>query len=151
MSRESLPDAADSNTRPYLIFFSYLGTCFLTAVFIIVKLLKTSTVLQKSATAQTLSSKHVWLFASLAAASLATTWTFMFRYFNASYQAWLLFQSRYELDPHQKHWGLWLRQTSLFREAWETVIVGSARYWWSHQIFFFALGLGLFLEQKGVT
>tara|TARA_R110002003_G_scaffold1926_10_gene23778 strand:+ start:7145 stop:7375 length:231 start_codon:yes stop_codon:yes gene_type:complete len=73
----------------------------------------------------------------------------MFKYFNVSYQTWLMWRSYYELDPHHRHWGLWLRETSLFREAWETVVVGNARYWWSHQIFFFALGLGLYLEQKG--
>lgn len=150
MHREPPPDGADTNTRPYLIFFSYLTTCFLVAVFIILKLRKRSSVLQKSTTARPPPKKHVYLFSALAAGSLLTTWGFMIQYFNVSYKTWLMWRSYYELDAHHMHWGLWLRETSLFREAWETVIVGNSRYWWSHQIFFFALGLGLYLEQKGI-
>ncbi|KAF2844879.1 hypothetical protein T440DRAFT_435721 [Plenodomus tracheiphilus IPT5] len=150
MHREPPPEGADTNTRPYFIFFGYLATCFGVAVFIILKLLKRVHVLQKSTTAQLPPKKHVWLFAVLSAGSLLTTWTHMFHYFKISYDTWLMWRSYYELDPHQMHWGLWLKETSLFREAWETVIIGNARYWWSHQIFFFALGLGLHLEQKGI-
>lgn len=150
MHREPPPDGADTNTRPYLIFFSYMTTCFVVAVFIILKLLKRSSVLQKSTTAKLPPRKHVYLFSALAAGSLLTTWTFMIKYFNVSYKTWLMWRSYYELDAHHRHWGLWLRETGLFREAWETVIVGNSRYWWSHQIFFFALGLGLYLEQKGM-
>ncbi|KAF1845439.1 uncharacterized protein K460DRAFT_355260 [Cucurbitaria berberidis CBS 394.84] len=148
--REAPPQGADTNTRPYLIFFSYLGTCVSVTVFIILKILKRYSVLQKSTTAQPPPRKHVWLFTALAVGSLATTWSFMVQYFSISYQTWLMWRSYLELDPHHRHWGLWLRETSLFKEAWETLIVGTARYWWSHQIFFFALGLGLYLEQKGI-
>ncbi|KAF2036730.1 hypothetical protein EK21DRAFT_52058 [Setomelanomma holmii] len=150
MNRTPPPEGADTNTRPYLIFFSYLTTCFGVSVFIILGILKKYTVLKKSTTASPPPSKHVWFFSALAAGSLLSTWTYMFKYFNVSYQTWLMWRSYYELDPHHRHWGLWLRETSLFREAWETVVVGNTRYWWSHQIFFFALGLGLYLEQKGV-
>ncbi|KAF2830771.1 hypothetical protein CC86DRAFT_343779 [Ophiobolus disseminans] len=150
MNREPPPEGADTNTRPYLIFFSYMLTCFLVSVFIIAKIFKKYAVLKKSTTASPPPSKHVWLFSILAAGSLLTTWTFMVKYFNVSYQAWLMWRSYYELDPHHRHWGLWLKETSLFHEAWETVVVGNARYWWSHQIFFFALALGLYLEQRGV-
>ncbi|OAL52269.1 hypothetical protein IQ07DRAFT_678291 [Pyrenochaeta sp. DS3sAY3a] len=150
MHKEPPPDGADTNTRPYLIFFSYLGTCFSVAVFIVLRLLKRSIVLQKSTTAKLPPKKHVFLFSTLAAGSLLTTWTYMVKYFDVSYKTWLMWRSYYELDPHHRHWGLWLRETGLFREAWETVIIGNARYWWSHQIFFFALGLGLYLEQKGI-
>ncbi|KAH9862605.1 hypothetical protein IAQ61_010023 [Plenodomus lingam] len=144
------PEGADTNTRPYLIFFGYLAACFGVAVFIILRLLKRAYVLQKSTTAHLPPRKHVWLFGLLSVGSLVTTWTHMVHYFKISYDTWLMWRSYYELDPHQMHWGLWLQETSLFREAWETVIVGNARYWWSHQIFFFALALGLYLEQKGV-
>ena len=149
MHREPPPEGSDTNTRPYVIFFSYLLTCFGVAVFIILKLIQRASVLQKLTTAQPPPRKHVLLFCALAAGSLLTTWAHMFQYFKLSYGQWLMWRSYYKLEPHQNHWGLWLKETSLFREAWESVIIGNARYWWSHQIFFFALGLGLYLEQKG--
>jgi hypothetical protein len=149
MNRTPPPDGADTNTRPYLIFFSYMLTCFGVSVFIIQRIAKKHSSLRKSSTAKPPPGKDVWLFSALAASSLLTTWTFMFKYFNVSYKTWLMWRSYYELDPHQRHWGLWLKETSLFHEAWELVVVGNARYWWSHQIFFFALGLGLYMEQKG--
>lgn len=74
----------------------------------------------------------------------------MFHYFRVSYQAWAMWRSRYDVSQDRMHWGLWLTETSLFREFWETIVVGNARYWWSHQIFFFASGLGLSLEEKGM-
>ncbi|KAF1944776.1 hypothetical protein EJ02DRAFT_442343 [Clathrospora elynae] len=150
MHREPPPKGADTNTRPYVIFFSYLATCFSVAVFIILKLTKRYNVLAKSATAQLPPKKHIWLFSVLATGSLLTTWSYMVQYFSVSYQSWLMWRSYYELEPQHKHWGLWLKETSLFREAWQTVVIGNARYWWSHQIFFFALGLGLYLEKKGI-
>ncbi|KAL6708968.1 hypothetical protein ACN47E_002095 [Coniothyrium glycines] len=150
MHREPPPEGADNNTRPFVIFFGYLATCLGLAVFIVSRLFKKSLQPPKSSVALLPPKRHVYLFSALAASSLLTTWTHMFRYFSVSYQIWLMWRSHYELKPHQKHWGLWLKETSLFREAWETVIIGNARYWWSHQIFFFALGLGLYLDQKGV-
>ncbi|KAH3918919.1 hypothetical protein HBH56_026400 [Parastagonospora nodorum] len=150
MNRTPPPDGADTNTRPYLIFFSYMLTCFSVSVFIIQRIVKKNTVLKKSTILTPPPRKQVWLFSALAAGSLLTTWGFMIQYFNVSYKTWLMWRSYYELDPHHRHWGLWLRETSLFHEAWELVVVGNARYWWSHQIFFFALGLGIYMEQRGV-
>lgn len=150
MNRKPPPEGADTNTRPYVIFFSYMLTCFSVAVYIIVKITQKHAVLKKSTVNQLPPRKHLWLFASLAAGSLLTTWTYMVKYFNLSYRTWLMWRSYYELDPSHRHWGLWLKETSLFKEAWEIVVVGNARYWWSHQIFFFALGLGLYMEQKGM-
>jgi hypothetical protein len=148
VNRTPPPDGADTNTRPYLIFFSYILTCLGVSVFIIQRIVKKNAALQKSATSSPPPSKHVWLFSALAVGSLLTTWGFMVQYFNVSYKAWLMWRSYYELDPHHRHWGLWLRETSLFHEAWELVVVGNARYWWSHQIFFFALSLGLYMDQR---
>jgi hypothetical protein len=142
-------DKMDSNARPYGIFFSYLGVCFAVAVFIIFKLFEKYKTLHESSPAKLPSKKHVRVFALLAACSLLSTWGFMFRYFQWSYQTWLAERSQDNLDPSVKHWGLWLKETSLFKEAWESVIVGHTRYWWSHQIFFFACVLGLHLEWKG--
>lgn len=144
-----MPEGYDNNTRAYSIFYGYLLTCAGLAAFIIHRLLKSYIVLSKSRTARPPPKKHVMVFAALATGSLLTTWYYMLQYFKVSYQTWLMWRSYWELSPDKNHWGIWLRETSLFKEAWELVIVGNARYWWSHQIFFFACALGLALEQKG--
>lgn len=144
------PSLGTSNTRPYLIFLSYIATCFSLAVFITVKLFSRYSVLHKSTTTKPPPRRYILLFTALAVGSLFSTWSFMIKYFNTSYQTWLLRRHCYELDPHQRHWGLWLKETGLFREAWEIVLTGVLRYWWSHQIFFHALGLSLYMEQKGI-
>lgn len=150
MQRKPLPAGADTNVRAYSIFFSYLLLCFSLTVFIVQKLLKSYSLLSKSTTARTPPRKHVQYFVFLAIFSLGTTWYYMFRYFQTSYRIWLMWRSIYELAPDQTHWGLWLKETSLFKEAWEIAIIGAGRYWWTLQIFFFACGLGLNLEQKGM-
>ncbi|KAJ4295351.1 hypothetical protein N0V90_007363 [Kalmusia sp. IMI 367209] len=150
MHKDPPPPGTDTNSRAYLIFFSYLGLCVSLSVFIIYRLIQNYNVLSKSTTARLPERKHIRVFAILAAASLFTTWYYMFNYFRVSYQAWAMWRSRFEISQDKMHWGLWLKETSLFREAWETVIVGNSRYWWSHQIFFFACGLGLSLEERGV-
>lgn len=149
MNKRPVPAGADTNARAYLIFFGYLATCVLLTAYVVQKLLKNYVVLSKSTTARPPPRNHVLLFVSLAAGSLLTTWYHMIRYFQVSYQVWLMWRSYYQLSDDQNHWGLWLRETSLFKEAWEIAIVGNARYWWTHQIFFFACALGLALEQKG--
>ncbi|KAJ4359494.1 uncharacterized protein N0V89_000048 [Didymosphaeria variabile] len=136
--------------RAYFMFFSYLGLCFSLSVFIIYKLVQKYNVLSRSTTGRLPAKAHIRTFAILAALSLFTTWYYMSNYFRVSYQAWAMWRSRYEISQDKMHWGLWLKETSLFREAWETIVVGNARYWWSHQIFFFASGLGLSLEERGV-
>jgi hypothetical protein len=151
MKKIPVPEGEDSNTRAITIFFSYLFLCFSLTVFIVLKLLKSYVVLSKSRTARPPPRKHVYLFSILAILSLTTTWYHMFQYFALSYKQWLTWRSWYELTPDQKHWGLWLRHTSLFREAWETTVIGFARYWWTNQIFFFACALGLDLERLGTS
>ncbi len=138
-----------SNARPYGIFITYMLTCLAVTVFIIVQLVARTERLRALRPSQLPQKRHVALFAILAALSLLSTWSFMFRYFQWSYDNWLTVRSEHGLDPSVKHWGLWLKETSLFREAWESVIVGHNRYWWSHQIFFFACALGLHSEWKG--
>ncbi|KAF2465394.1 uncharacterized protein BDR25DRAFT_269930 [Lindgomyces ingoldianus] len=150
MAKKPIPEGWDSNLRPILIFISYFCLCLSLTVFIIGKLATSYYVLAKSKTASIPPRKHVLLFIFLAISSLATTWYHMVRYFQWSYNMWVMWRSFYELTPDEKHWGLWLRHTSLFKEAWEIAIIGHARYWWTHQIFLFACGLGLALEQKGI-
>lgn len=145
-----VPYGMDSNTRAYAIFFSYLGACIGLTAFIIQRLFKNFTVLSKSKTAQPPPKKYVYLFVLLAIGSLGTTWYHMLLFFRWSYRTWLMWRQHYQLTTEMTHWGLWLSETSLFKEAWEAVLVGFARYWWSNQIFFFALALGLDLERKGI-
>ncbi|KAL5397359.1 hypothetical protein PMIN06_005573 [Paraphaeosphaeria minitans] len=144
------PPEEDTNIRAYALFFSYLGLCFFLSVFIVFKLVRNYIVLSKSTTARLPAKAHVRTFATLAALSIFTTWYYMFHYFRVSYLAWAMWRSRYDVSQDTMHWGLWLTETSLYREFWETIVVGNARYWWSHQIFFFASGLGLSLEERGI-
>ncbi|KAF2866947.1 hypothetical protein BDV95DRAFT_191518 [Massariosphaeria phaeospora] len=150
MQKKPVPAGADTNTRAYAIFFSYLLTCFSLTVYVIVKLLRNYSLLTKSTTARPPPARHVRSFMVLAAGSIFTRWYFILRYFENSYQFWVMWRSYYQLEPHHMHWGLWLKETSLFREAWEAAIVGNARYWWTHQIFFFACAFGLSLDQRGL-
>jgi hypothetical protein len=149
MDKGPSPAGADANTRAYVIFFSYLGLCAVLTAFIITKLFKSYSVLAKSSTAKPPPKRYVVLFALLAAASLCTTWYYMLKYFELSYNQWMMWRSNYQLPPETMHFGLWLKETKLFKEAWEVAIVGNSRYWWTHQIFFFACGLGLDLERRG--
>jgi hypothetical protein len=151
MHKDPPPPGEDTNARAYGIFFSYLGLCLSLSAFIIYKLVRNYNVLSETTTARLPVKAHVRTFAMLAALSLFTTWYYMVNYLRVSYQAWAMWRSRYDVSQDKMHWGLWLTETSLFRETWETVIVGNARYWWSHQIFFFACGLGLSLEERGMS
>jgi hypothetical protein len=137
-----------TNIKPYAIFAGYMLTCLSTAIFIAFRAIQRFLALDRLGTVP---KRDVWLFTALASGSLLTTWTYMFRYFEFSYQNWLLSRAHYALDPTATHWGLWLKETSLFKEAWEMVIADHKRYWWSHQIFSFAMGLGLYMEQKGTA
>ena len=151
MNEKDLHQSSPSNVRPYGIFITYLSTCLAVAVFIITKLVGRRQPLQAAVPLPKPPRTHVVTFATLAACSLLSTWGFMFRYFQWSYDNWLALRSQHGLDPSVKHWGLWLRETSLFKEAWASVVIGHNRYWWSHQIFFFALALGLHSEWKGLS
>ena len=74
MNKRPVPAGADTNTRPYAIFFSYLGLCFLLTVYVVQKLTKNYTVLSKSRSARPPSNRYVVLFTGLAACSLFSTW-----------------------------------------------------------------------------
>jgi hypothetical protein len=45
--------------------------------------------------------------------------------------------------------GRWLKDTSLFRDAWEIVPERSERYWWSQQIFLGAVAWSVYVGIKG--
>jgi len=149
MHKDPPPPGTDTNGRAYLIFFSYLGLCVSLTFFVCAKLAKKHNVLSKSTTARLPQRWHVRIFAALAAGSLFTTWYHMFAFLHVSYQQWAMWRSYYQLTPDQMHWGLWLKETSLFREMWDASVVGNARYWWTHQIFILSCILGLSLEERG--
>ena len=102
------------------------------------------------------------VFFCLAIASLTTTWYHMFRFFVRSYTDWassdpvsvpsrIYGQNGVEIRGGQGslYLGQWLKETQLFRQAWETVIIGSGRWWWSQQIFLFTTGWSVFLSRAG--
>ncbi|KAH8926222.1 hypothetical protein BT69DRAFT_1317760 [Atractiella rhizophila] len=67
-------------------------------------------------------------FLLIAALSLLSTWTYMTRYFVWSYQ-----NSGAQSVP------LWLKDTSLFKEAWMLVLDGREQWWISQQLCYFTV------------
>ena len=112
---------------------------------------------------RTSKSAHLVLFATLAVVSLVITWYYMLAFFTLSYQTWAhkhdvplpsrLLGSNVLLarngDVGGLHLGLWLRDTKLFKDAWETVIDGKARFWWSQHIFLITTIWSVFLGVEG--
>lgn len=97
---------------------------------------------------------HFWLFVLLAALSLGATWYYMFAFFAHSFRSWeqtsvaLVLRTK-DLDIVSRL-ELWLKNATLFREAWETVIETPARFWWSGQIFLWTTGWSVFLGMMGM-
>jgi hypothetical protein len=60
----------------------------------------------------------------------------MFRFFAWSYRQWQL-SSTLQPQDGQLHLGSWLRDTSLFEQAWVSTLETAPRAWWSMQIFGF--------------
>ncbi|KAJ5779292.1 hypothetical protein N7457_007012 [Penicillium paradoxum] len=94
-----------------------------------------------------------FLFALLAVLSLSFTWYHMFMVFIHSYTNWAtspegMAYSNVEM-PFIVRMGLWLKNTYLFQEAWETVSETSIRFWWSGQIFGWTIGWSVFLGITG--
>lgn len=95
-----------------------------------------SIILRKKPVAGDASSRRpVIPFAALAAVSLATTWYYMFCYFRWSYLDWASTQPLH--DSTDLRLGQWLRDTSLFKQAWASTVRTPLRTWWSLQIFGF--------------
>ncbi|KAM0271949.1 hypothetical protein ACHAQH_008888 [Verticillium albo-atrum] len=85
------------------------------------------------------------VFTLLAVMSLAITWYHIFRFFEWSYAAW---KSRRLLRPGNSgklYLGQWLRETSLFKQAWASTFETPARAWWSIQIFGFCANWSVML------
>ncbi|KAL5360178.1 hypothetical protein BJX96DRAFT_149876 [Aspergillus floccosus] len=94
------------------------------------------------------------VFAVLAALSLFATWYHMLAFFVHSYRVWEGRHGDIErvaiaAKPFLSRCELWLRDTKLFREAWESVSESAERSWWSGQIFLWTVGWSLFLGVMG--
>ncbi|KAH6673961.1 hypothetical protein F5X68DRAFT_41017 [Plectosphaerella plurivora] len=128
-----------SNARPLAIFSGYmiLAASLTAACISIIRGGAARSQRQNSSKSNPRQSRTgaVIVFSLLAIISLATTWTYMFRFFSWSYQQWAL--AHPEHDPDTLHLGRWLRDTTLFKQAWASTLETAPRSWWSLQIFGF--------------
>lgn len=103
--------------------------------------------------------RHMWLFATLAFISLATTWYHTLQYFVLSYRAYEVGEP---LPPRlwgengfvafgslRLSLGRWLENKPLFGDAWEIAIEWSRRYWWSQQIFMGVAAWSVYVGMEG--
>lgn len=132
---------AVSNVRPIAILAGYMATAILLTSFCIAVIR-----VRWDATAGLSSAEHarrrtaISVFSILAAISFGSTWYHMFRFFEWSYTQWAFSSVAEELltgDPNGLHLGQWLRDTTLFKQAWASTLETPARAWWSMQIFAF--------------
>ena len=152
-----------SNIKPITILCSYLGLAATLTAQILRLLYQAKTRPQsqrQDPQHRTPKRAHLVIFATLAVVSLAITWYYMLAFFTLSYQSWahnnnVPLPARLDVllasnnDVGGLHLGAWLRDTKLFKEAWEIVIDGPARSWWSHQIFLITTIWSVFLGVEG--
>ncbi|RTE80729.1 hypothetical protein BHE90_004763 [Fusarium euwallaceae] len=130
-----------SNARPIGILVGYLLTCaVLTArcIHLLWDRSKVSTSHRRNA---------ILVFSALAAVSLATTWYHMFCFFQWSYEQWAL-SAPVGLDADKLYLGEWLRDTTLFKQAWVSTLERPPRAWWSLQIFGFCAVWSIMLASQ---
>lgn len=154
-----ISEESHSNTRALSILLGYLTLCLALPTFLLTSFardLKTIHVSRQT-------SLRLFVFLSLAIGSLGSTWYHMVRFFIRSYVDWaserdlamppgLYGESSiidFDAGASPLYLGLWLRDTQLFRQAWETVVTGSGRWWWSQQIFLITAVWGVFLGRAG--
>ena len=152
-----------SNIKPITILCSYLCLAVVLTAQILRVLYQAKTrsqTQQQDPHYRPPNSAHLIHFATLAVVSLVITWYYMLAFFTFSYQTWArnnnvplptrlnVLSARNE-DVGGLHLGAWLRDTKLFKDAWETVIDGSARFWWSQQIFLITTIWSVFLGVEG--
>jgi hypothetical protein len=138
-----------SNIRPIAILTSYLSLALLLSLTIIRSLLtrysQTSSQSSVSKSKNPSRRNEIYLFSALAAFSLVTTWFYMLSFFTNSYQNWASVGDMKALDL-----GGWLRDSTLFKEAWAMAIGTKARFWWTQQIFSFTTLWSFFLGIEGM-
>jgi hypothetical protein len=154
----------ESSLRPVAIFISYLSVAGLLTVSILRSLFRRwSMTRQSNILKHGLSSRltGVQLFSALAALSLATTWYYMFAFLGRSYRKWAADHGIPRAHDSLGHLGLsyirelevgrWLKDSALFKEAWESAISSPQRFWWTQQIFLFTAAWSYFLGIRGST
>lgn len=159
------PDLSNYNIKPIAIFTGYLlnalGLTAFLSYFVLYGAFKALPPSQATRFRASSRKKYVRIFASLGLLSLGVTWYYMFSFFWLSYRVWALQMG--ELVP-EHFWGdegllkgtgglalgRWLKDTELFRDAWEIAAEKSGRYWWSQQIFLGAAAWSVFLGMEGM-
>ena len=117
-----------SNFRPIAIFSSYMLLCLSLSLLLISNIFRNCVPLTSIKASSRSPGKLITLFAVLAGLSLATTWYYMFRFFEASHNTWLLWHPG-DFSQDGLQLGRWLRDTQLFKQAWGIAINGQHRYW----------------------
>lgn len=151
--RES--DTFEPNLRPIAILTSYLCLAFALTALILRTLYQIRTIPRPSQETRTLSRNHrlqIQIIGILAVTSLAVTWSYMFKFFTLSYRTWARdrgISDAFRENSAQLYWGQWLKETSLFRDAWETVTEESKRFWWSQQILLITTAWSVYLGIEG--
>jgi hypothetical protein len=148
------PSTTTTNLRPIAIFSSYM----LLAVILAAVNLRTIIIKHKSrrpSTSTAIPPSRILIFSVLAAASLATTWFYMFQFFAWSYRTWVYksyvrMASAYLRGPGVLDLGDWRRDTKLFEQAWGSACESPQRYWWTQQIFLFTTIWSLFVGVEGM-
>ncbi|GKT51946.1 uncharacterized protein ColSpa_12127 [Colletotrichum spaethianum] len=141
-----------SNARPLAIFTGYMVlAASLTAktIGIIRSQQRVSSVQHGSSSPN--NRRVIAVFSILAALSLATTWYHMFRFFEWSYIQWdsqQVWAAVVGGKPTGLRLGEWLRDTSLFRQAWASTLETGPRAWWSLQIFGFCANWSVLLAAQ---
>ena len=148
-------DILEPNLRPIAILISYLCLAFVLTALVLRTIYQIYTFSRPSHEITTLSQQrriHIRTIGTLAVTSLAVTWFYMFKFFDLSYRAWARERGMCEAfrdNSAQLFLGQWLKETSLFRDAWETVIEESNRFWWSQQVFLITTVWSVYLGIEG--
>ncbi|KAF6808052.1 hypothetical protein CMUS01_13977 [Colletotrichum musicola] len=140
---------AASNVRPWAIFTGYmvLAATLTTKAIAIIRAQRRARSTGRPADGggpAPSGRRAVVLLSLLAALSLATTWYHMFRFFEWSYGQWAIAHVA-GADADGLRLGKWLRDTSLFRQAWASTLETAPRAWWSLQIFGFCANWSIML------
>jgi hypothetical protein len=157
------PDLSRSNLKPLAIFGGYLlnaiGLTAFLSYFVLYRAFQSLPPSQATRFRASNRKKHVQIFSALAIVSLGVTWYYMLSFFWLSYRSWASemgelvpghFWSEYTRGQIQGlELGRWLKDTELFREAWEIASEKSGRYWWTQQIFLGAAAWSVFLGMEG--
>lgn len=144
---------SSNNVRPIAILAGYMATAAGLTWWSIAIILRQQRIAQthKPAPLDGSPKKRVWLFAGLAALSLATTWHYMFAFFAHSHREWA---AAHAVLVDELGGGLqlgpWLRDTQLFRQAWGSAMETDARFWWTQQIFGFVTVWSVVLGAEGL-